>query len=113
MKTASQILAEHRITLRTYREGVNVLGRCPKCSAARKKHNLACLSVKILSDGVVWKCHHCGDEGGEYFETGKDFRASWPSPRIKSGGRPGARSYAQLQRAAAAGWAAAERRTRP
>jgi twinkle protein len=38
---------------------------CPQCSHTRKKKGDPCLSVTIDGrGGAVWKCHHCGWDGG-------------------------------------------------
>lgn len=37
---------------------------CPACSPDRKKKNKTDLNVTIKPDAVVYKCHHCGIEGG-------------------------------------------------
>jgi transposase-like protein len=67
MKSAEQILHEHRITLR-FGAGGKYTTICPQCSHQRKKKRARCLSVRIDSEGVRFKCHHCGWQGGEFYE---------------------------------------------
>ena len=103
MKTASEILASHHIEVRSLRFGVNMLTRCPKCSDLRKKRRDPCLSVKILDDGVVWNCHHCGDKDGEYFEQRSD-KPTWTPPAQRGPQKPKGGGYARLQHQAASAW---------
>jgi twinkle protein len=58
MATLAELLLEHGIRPRSYREGGQKL-LCPKCSHQRKHHTDPCLSLTIEGDDAVWKCHHC------------------------------------------------------
>jgi twinkle protein len=62
MATLAELLLEHGIRPRSYREGGQKL-LCPKCSHQRKHCTDPCLSLTIERDGAVWKCHHCGWSG--------------------------------------------------
>ena len=100
MKTASQILAENRIIVRSLRGG-NMKTKCPKCSHLRKHKADPCLSVRVMLDGVVWNCHNCSFHGGEYFEARAD-RPAWHGAKRREPARGG--GYAGMQHAAAAAW---------
>ena len=39
---------------------------CPECSHTRKNKHDRCLSVTIKTEGVVYYCHHCNQQGGEF-----------------------------------------------
>src|ERR1700759_3989404 len=67
VKSAEQILSEHRITYKPGRSTWVTTG--PKCPASRKKKRDPCLSVKITNDAVLFNCHHCGEHGGEFFDA--------------------------------------------
>lgn len=43
---------------------------CPKCSGNRKNKRDRCLSVKIESDCILFKCHHCGWSGAIFEDNG-------------------------------------------
>jgi twinkle protein len=98
MKSASQILSENHIVIRSLREG-NVKTKCPKCSHLRRHKSDPCLSVSIKSDGVVFQCHNCGFHGGEYFESRAERPVWTAKPRRPRGG-----GYSGLQHAAASAW---------
>lgn len=74
MKSASEILHEQRINLRSHREG-NVKTFCPQCSHLRKNKRDPCLSVLIDDQGVQWCCHNCTYQGGEFFDGANPKRA--------------------------------------
>jgi transposase-like protein len=67
MKSAEQILHEHRIALRFCVDN-KYATTCPRCSHQRKKKSARCLSVRIDREGVRFKCHHCGWQGRELYE---------------------------------------------
>tara|TARA_R110000822_G_scaffold19866_4_gene64450 strand:+ start:1483 stop:1761 length:279 start_codon:yes stop_codon:yes gene_type:complete len=73
MKNANQILSELKIDARKFHDGSQSC-KCPKCSHTRKKKNARCLKVIIDNEGVRWFCHHCNDFGGEYYDSGKEFK---------------------------------------
>jgi len=58
MGTLLELLLEHDIRPRTYREGDQKL-LCPKCSLQRKHRKDPCLSLTFDGGGAVWLCHHC------------------------------------------------------
>jgi predicted P-loop ATPase len=60
MKTAGEILREHRIDYRETQKG-KYTTKCPHCSGGY-------LNVEISADRVVWFCHHCNEGGGDKFE---------------------------------------------
>jgi hypothetical protein len=60
MKTASEILREHRIDYRQTQKG-KYTTTCPHCAGGY-------LNVEISADRVVWFCHHCNEGGGDKFE---------------------------------------------
>lgn len=62
MATLAELLLEHGIRARDYRDGGQKLP-CPACSRDRKKPNDPCLSLTINGDCAVWNCHHCGWSG--------------------------------------------------
>jgi twinkle protein len=63
MTSASEVLAENGIRLRTASTGNHKTTR-PSCSFRRTKRTDPCLSVTIEPDGkVLWNCHHCGWSG--------------------------------------------------
>jgi hypothetical protein len=67
MRTAADILAEHRIG--RVRNCAAYTTTCPHCSHTRRKKRDRCLSVLIDERGVRWKCHHatCSWQGWEFF----------------------------------------------
>ena len=66
MKTASQILAEHRIARAGNKSAYVTV--CPQCSHTRRKKRDRCLSVLIDGKGARWCCHHCQWHGHEFFD---------------------------------------------
>src|SRR5215475_15473114 len=73
-RSASEILAAHKIGVRRLGFG-QTRARCPHCSDYRRfGSKIMCLAVNIGRDGVRWHCHHCGWEGGEYYERRGDDR---------------------------------------
>jgi hypothetical protein len=82
-KTAGDVLREWRIT-----PSSDVPGRyyttCPQCSRSRQKRHqhLPCLGVTIDSNGVGWKCFHCGWRGGAFYNGRRT--------RCRASGRTGA-----------------------
>jgi hypothetical protein len=75
MRTASEILVQAGIDLRSLRPGNSKI-LCPRCSHRRKKKRERCLSVEITDRGVRWCCHNgdCGWHGGAFYEH-RDFGA--------------------------------------
>src|SRR5579864_6272275 len=59
MATVAELLLEHGIRARHYRDGGQKLP-CPRCSRDRKKTNDPCLSLTIGDRRAMWNCHHCG-----------------------------------------------------
>jgi uncharacterized Zn finger protein (UPF0148 family) len=60
--------------------------RCPNCQHERKKnkHDTP-LSVTVKTEGVVYFCHHCNINGGEFYGTNQQQR----NPiRRKEGNKP-------------------------
>ena len=55
-------LADHGISLRTYRMGTQRT-LCPNCSDHRRNKTDRCLSVTIDTEGAKFLCHHCGFKG--------------------------------------------------
>ncbi len=69
-----------------YRKADIVVGRsfkttCPTCSHTRKKKSDPCLSVSIVDDGAIWRCHNCGDRGGCSDRDPRDGAAPAPYKR--------------------------------
>jgi twinkle protein len=62
MATLAELLLEHGIRPRDYREGNHKI-LCPRCSHSRKHRSDPCLSLTIEGDEALWKCHHCGWSG--------------------------------------------------
>ena len=58
-----QIAEKNGIQLRSTAHGT-YRHICPKCSQNRKKKMDKCLSVRIDSSGIGWKCFNCGNTGG-------------------------------------------------
>ena len=71
MKTASDICRELGMRLNSYADGAHY-APCPRCSPMRKAVNKRkkCLTVTIDNVGVKWCCHHCGDQGGRFYDQG-------------------------------------------
>jgi Toprim domain len=69
-KTASHILEERQITLKSPAPGRHYT-TCPRCSRSRDKahRQSACLGVTIDGTGVGWKCFHCGWKGGTFYDS--------------------------------------------
>lgn len=44
---------------------------CPECSHTRKNKHDKCLSVTIKTEGVVYYCHNCNAQGGEFYDKHK------------------------------------------
>ena len=53
-----------------------VYAHCPKCSKDRKKQYVKCLSVNVRRG--VWKCHHCGWDGGLRGQSEKSYQPEPP-----------------------------------
>jgi len=83
MRTAQNILIDLGIDARRFNVGAQSC-KCPKCSHTRKKKNARCLAVKIDNDGVTWFCHHCGERGGEYYESEKEWKPNIPVRKVLS-----------------------------
>src|SRR6267142_1142183 len=69
MKSASQILSDHKIKCSTAKSKTRAL--CPQCSFSRHTkmgRRAKCLSVAIDSKGVRWNCWHCDWKGGEFYD---------------------------------------------
>jgi len=68
-KTAGDVLREWRITPSSDAPG-RYYTTCPQCSRSRQKRHqpLPCLGVTIDSNGVGWKCFHCGWRGGAFYD---------------------------------------------
>jgi len=66
VRTAAQILAEHRIVGRGNKSVFATT--CPQCSHARRKKRDRCLSVLIDGRGVRANCHHCQWVLAEFFD---------------------------------------------
>ena len=64
MRTATDILAEFNIGLRSIRHG-NQKTRCPHCRDREPS-----LSVKITAEAVLWNCHRakCGWKGAKFYD---------------------------------------------
>ena len=77
MQSADDILRKFNIRAHHAKTG-NQTTNCPKCSHLRKKKRDRCLSVKIDSVGVQFHCHHCGYEGGEYY----DHQGEYPQEQL-------------------------------
>jgi twinkle protein len=101
MKSASQILSENHIVVRSFRYG-NIKTKCPRCSHLRRHKADPCLSVSIKPDGVVFFCHNCSFQGGEYFESRVE-RPVW-SAKPHHSSRPRGGGYSGLHHAAASAW---------
>jgi len=65
---------------------------CPNCSHTRSDSNkkTPCLSVTFVSDGVVYKCHHCGIfKGKVFYDTNvvkqhyNDYKKEYIKPTLK------------------------------
>lgn len=67
-RNVDEIFREHHIQARSNRNG-RFRTVCPECSAKRKHKRDRCLSVKVDGSGAQWYCHHCGWNGGEFFEA--------------------------------------------
>ena len=51
---------------------------CPSCSAGRRKSHLKTLSVDVVENRAVYKCHHC-DETGAF-----TLDADWVAPLVRT-----------------------------
>lgn len=94
-RTTEEILAEHRIRLRSTQLGDHHT-TCPQCSHRRRKKSQPCLSVTITAEAVLANCWHCGWKGGWSFD-GKT------TPQRAAGPARPRQTYADLQRK---GWRA-------
>jgi hypothetical protein len=74
MKSAEQILHEHRIALRFCVDN-KYATTCPRCSHQRKKKSARCLSVRIDREGVRFKCHHSVGREGSFMSSALSQRA--------------------------------------
>jgi hypothetical protein len=77
MKTASDILRDNRIVLKSTAIG-RYYAACPRCSSTRKKSNQKCLGVTIGYEDVRLGCNHCGWTGGAPYEMAKIARRADP-----------------------------------
>jgi hypothetical protein len=69
MTSAADILRSAGITTKPTEPG-RYYATCPQCSRSRQKRHqhLPCLGVTIDSNGVGWKCFHCGWRGGAFYD---------------------------------------------
>jgi twinkle protein len=91
MATLPELLLEHGIRPRHYREGDHKL-LCPKCSHRRKHRKDPCLSLTIDRDGAVWLCHHCQWSGGvrqHFRQLEQSIRARRPAQPVRPKASPG------------------------
>jgi len=99
MPTLAELLLEHGIRARSYREGGQKLG-CPRCSHTRKHKSDPCLTLTIDRDGAVWKCHHCGWSGAVSEREDRQSCRSQrrrPAATVKPTAQPGDPTPALLQ----------------
>ena len=58
-----QIAEKHGIRLKSFKGSQKTI--CPQCSHKRLHKEDRCLSVRIDSTGMGWKCFNCNWSGGE------------------------------------------------
>jgi RecA-family ATPase len=69
MKTVTEILHEHGISLVPLSRDRRHYTTCPQCSAGRTRahQSTKCLGITIDGKGVTFGCNHCGWTGGGYY----------------------------------------------
>ena len=57
--------------------------KCPFCSADRKNKNDTPLSISIDHKQVTYNCHHCGESGHAFLDTGGNVQPIKPVEEVK------------------------------
>ena len=76
---------------------------CPWCSHLRKgaHKRLKCLGITIDGTGVGFACMHCGEKGGQYYDSG---RPDAPAIHRSAAAQEPRRTYADMQKGLKGRW---------
>ena len=61
--------------------------RCPACADKRKKENDRSMAVTFFTDRLVYKCHHCDEQGGIFYDR-KHVKPKPSYPKVQRVSNP-------------------------